>query len=52
MELSKETWSQIKEQIEFSLIKDPNITDVLINYQIQETIGTKHILSLSAKIKN
>jgi len=45
MNLSEETWSQLKEEIETSVSKDPNITDVIINYQFRENKGTKNILT-------
>ena len=50
MKLSEETWSQLKEEIETSITKDPNITDVIVNYQLKENNGTKNILTYSVKI--
>ncbi len=50
MNLSEETWCNIKEEIEASISKDPNITDVIVNYQLKESRGTKNILTYSVKI--
>lgn len=50
MKISEETWSQLKEEIETSVSKDPNITDVIVNYQLKENNGTKNILTYSVKI--
>ena len=40
MNLSEETWSNLKEEIETSISKDSNITDVIVNYQLKESKGT------------
>jgi len=50
MNLSEETWSNLKDEIEASIDKDPNITDVIVNYQLKENKGTKNILTYSVKL--
>jgi len=52
MNLSEETWSNLKDEIETSIDNDPNITDVIVNYQLKENKGTKNILTYSVKISN
>mgnify|MGYP005828157603 FL=1 len=52
MNLSEETWSNLKDEIETSIDNDPNITDVIVNYQLKESKGTKNILTYSVKISN
>tara|TARA_R110000822_G_C15123920_1_gene474323 strand:- start:571 stop:729 length:159 start_codon:yes stop_codon:yes gene_type:complete len=47
MNLSEETWSNLKKEIETSISKDSNITDVIVNYQLKESKGTKNILTYS-----
>tara|TARA_R110000824_G_scaffold67353_6_gene174381 strand:- start:5630 stop:5800 length:171 start_codon:yes stop_codon:yes gene_type:complete len=51
MKLSNAAWKQLKDRIEVFLDVDPNITDVMINYQIKESErGVKNFLKLDVKI--
>jgi len=49
MNLSEETWSELKEEIEASISKDSNITDVIVNYQLKDSRETKNILTFNVK---
>ena len=51
MNLSEETWSQLKEEIETSISKDSNITDVIVKYQLKEGRETKNILTFNVKFE-
>ena len=51
MNINKASWDEVREQIELSLQKDSNITNVIINYQVRETTKSKNILTFNAIIK-
>ena len=51
MNINKESWEEIREQIELSLQEDSNITNVIVNYQVRETSKSKNILTFNAIIK-
>ena len=49
--INNEAWEKLKQQMEYYLEEDINITDISINYQIRiPEIGTKNYLKLSVKI--
>ena len=51
MRLSNEAWDKLKQQIEYHIEQDHNLTDVTINYQLRiPERGTKNYLTLSVKI--
>ena len=51
--ISEEAWGKIKEQMEYYLAKDHNLTDVVINYQVKiPESGTRNYLRLSITIDN
>ena len=49
MRVSREHLLYIREQIEIHTLADPNITDVIITYQIKDTDKPKNFLNLSIK---
>ena len=52
MKLSSEAWEGLKQQIEYYIEQDPNLTDVTINYQLRiPERGTRNYLRLSVKIE-
>ena len=51
MNINKASWEEVREKIELSLQEDSNITNVIINYQIKETIKSKNILTFNATIQ-
>jgi hypothetical protein len=52
MRLSSEAWEGLKQQIEYHIEQDPNLTDVTINYQLKiPEFGTRNYLRLSLKIE-
>ncbi len=46
MRVSREHLLYIREQIEIHTLADPNITDVIITYQVKETEGAKNFLKI------
>ena len=49
--INQAAWDKLKLQIEYHINKDPNLTDVKINYQLKiPKYGTRNYLNLSAKI--
>jgi len=51
MRLSNEAWDKLKQQIEYHIGQDHNLTDVTINYQLRiPERGTRNYLQLSVKI--
>jgi hypothetical protein len=46
MRVSREHLLYIREQIEIHTLADPNITDVIITYQVKETEGSKNFLKI------
>jgi len=46
MRVSKEHLLYIREQVEIHTLADPNITDVIITYQIKETQDAKNFLKI------
>ena len=51
MRLSNEAWDKLKQQIEYHIQQDHNLTDVTINYQLRiPERGTRNYLTLSVKI--
>ena len=51
MNINKASWEEVREQIEFTLQEDSNITNVIVNYQVRETTKSKNILTFNAIIK-
>ena len=53
MKLNNAAWQQLKDRIESFLEYDPNITDVMINYQIKIVDkGLKNYLKMDIKIED
>jgi hypothetical protein len=53
MRLSNEAWEKLKQEIEYHIEQDHNLTDVTINYQLRiPERGTRNYLQLSVKIDN
>ena len=53
MKLNNAAWQQLKDKIESFLEYDPNITDVMINYQIKIVDkGLKNYLKMDIKIED
>jgi hypothetical protein len=51
MRLNNEAWEKLKQQIEYHIEQDHNLTDVTINYQLRiPERGTRNYLQLSVKI--
>ena len=50
MRVTREELLYIKHQIEKHIGKDPSLTDVIINYQVQKTEGVKNFLKLDINI--
>ena len=51
--INNEAWDKLKQQMEYYLEQDPNLTDVVINYQVKiPERGTRNYLRLSVKIEN
>tara|TARA_R110000868_G_scaffold16803_4_gene74530 strand:- start:7743 stop:7931 length:189 start_codon:yes stop_codon:yes gene_type:complete len=51
MKLNHAAWQDLKDRIEVFLDVDPNITDVIINYQVKESKkGNKNFLKMDYKI--
>ena len=51
--INSEAWKELKQQMEYHLEQDPNLTDVTINYQVKiPERGTRNYLRLSVKIEN
>jgi uncharacterized protein (DUF1919 family) len=51
--INKEAWEKLKQQMEYYLEQDHNLTDVTINYQVKiPERGTRNYLKLSVKIEN
>jgi hypothetical protein len=51
--INKEAWEKIKEQMEYYLEQDHNLTDVIINYQVKiPEAGTRNYLRLSITVDN
>tara|TARA_R110000772_G_scaffold265461_1_gene386939 strand:+ start:1156 stop:1311 length:156 start_codon:yes stop_codon:yes gene_type:complete len=51
MKINEASWIEIRKVIESSLIKDKNITDVILNCKVRETSKSKNILTFNAIIK-
>jgi len=52
MRLSNEAWDKLKQQIEYHIGQDHNLTDITINYQLRiPEMGTRNYLRLSVKIQ-
>ena len=47
MKVNESLWEALKNTIEMHTEQDPNITDVLINYQVKESNGVKNIIKLN-----
>ena len=50
MKVNQSLWEALKNTIEMHTEQDPNITDVLINYQVKENTGVKNIIKLNVTI--
>ena len=51
--INESAWENLKQQMEYYLEQDPNLTDVTINYQVKiPERGTRNYLRLSVKIEN
>tara|TARA_R110001606_G_C14979606_1_gene604240 strand:- start:55 stop:210 length:156 start_codon:yes stop_codon:yes gene_type:complete len=50
MKVNNSVWDALKSTIEMHTEQDPNITDVLINYQVKENNGIKNIIKLNVTI--
>jgi len=46
MKVTRESLLYIKEQVELHTLADPNITDVIITYQVKATDGLKNFLKI------
>jgi hypothetical protein len=52
VKLNNEAWDKLKQQIEYHIGQDHNLTDITINYQLRiPERGTRNYLRLSVKIK-
>ncbi len=52
MKVNNSVWDALKSQVEMHTNQDHNITDVLINYQVKESINNnKNILKLNVIIE-
>lgn len=51
MKVNESLWEALKNTIEMHTEQDPNITDVLINYQVKENTGVKNIIKLNATLE-
>jgi len=52
MRLSNEAWDKLKQQIEYHIEQDHNLTDITINYQLRiPERGIRNYLRLSVKIQ-
>ena len=51
MKVNQSLWEALKNTIEMHTEQDPNITDVLINYQVKENTGVKNIIKLNATLE-
>jgi hypothetical protein len=52
MKFNNEAWDKLKQQIEYHIEQDHNLTDVTINYQLRiPERGTRNYLQLSVKIE-
>ncbi len=51
MRVNESLWDALKSTIEMHTKQDPNITDVLINYQVKESNGVKNIIKLNATLE-
>ena len=51
MKVNESLWEALKNTIEMHTEQDPNITDVLINYQVKESNGVKNIIKLNATLE-
>ena len=51
MKINEASWIEIRKIIESSLVKDENITDVILNCKVRETSKSKNILTFNAIIK-
>jgi hypothetical protein len=50
-EVSNEAWEKLKQEIQYHIEQDHNLTDVTINYQLRiPERGTRNYLQLSVKI--
>jgi len=51
--INNEAWKELKQQMEYHLEQDPNLTDIAINYQVRiPEREIKNYLRLSVKIDN
>lgn len=51
MRINNEAWEKLRQQIEYHIQEDSNLTDVAINYQLKiPNYGTRNYLKLSVKI--
>lgn len=51
VKLNNEAWDKLKQQIEYHIEQDHNLTDITINYQLRiPEMGTRNYLRLSVKI--
>ena len=51
--INKEAWDKLKKQIDYHLEQDPNLTDIIINYQLSiPEIGTRNYLKLGVTIRD
>ena len=51
--INNEAWKELKQQMEYYLEQDSNLTDIAINYQVRiPEKGTRNYLKLSVKIDN
>tara|TARA_R110000851_G_scaffold38621_3_gene99025 strand:+ start:1066 stop:1221 length:156 start_codon:yes stop_codon:yes gene_type:complete len=49
MVIGETLWSGLKTDIEKLLSKDPNITDVIISYQVKKTERGRHYANIKIK---
>ena len=51
--INNQAWEQLKQQMEYHLNKDSNITDISINYQVKPTKRlNRNYLKLNVKSNN
>jgi hypothetical protein len=51
MKVNNEAWEKLKQEIQYHIEQDYNLTDVTINYQLRiPERGTRNYLQLSVKI--
>jgi hypothetical protein len=51
MKVNNEAWEKLKQEIQYHIEQDHNLTDVTINYQLRiSERGTRNYLQLSVKI--